>query len=165
MQDEPLVVEDLDSQRIEGSGGVKASLSTLIRLQTWRCEDERRALNAARTAITTLNARQRCLSETLVRERQAATALLGHTVIDTSAFERRMAGEREAIDAEWAKAETALATARDALGAALAERRKLELAEASRQRAVLREQNRHDLAALDEIALRRHALKGKFGGD
>ncbi len=139
-----------------GPTAVKASLAALIRVETWRCEDGRRAVNAAQAEIDTLHDRQHRLAEALARERLAARTLPRDAVHDMTAYERRVAVERQALEVDLAAAEAALATARDGLAKAFAERRKLELAEARRRHAELRAQDRRERAALDELALQGH---------
>ncbi len=136
---------------------MKASLAALIRVETWRCEDGRRAVNAARAEIEALHERQRRLADALARERLAVRTLPRDAVHDMTAYERRVRTERERIEDDLAAAEAALATARDGLAQAFAERRKLELAEARRRHAELRARDRRERAALDELALQGHA--------
>ncbi|MBL8660889.1 MAG: hypothetical protein JNM75_14170 [Rhodospirillales bacterium] len=144
---------------------MKASLAALIRLATWRCEDGRRAVSAAAIDLEALHDRRRRLAETLVRERLAARELPWDGVVhDIAAYERRVAAEHGRIADDLASAEATLAAARDGLANAFAERRRFELAEAGRRHAELRERERRERAALDELALHGHGrIRQIFG--
>lgn len=132
------------------------SIAALIRLQGWRCEDGRRAVLAARARIDSLQAQRQRLSETLADERRTARTLSADAVIDIAVYERRLAAEDAAFATELNEAEAQHSAALDDLSDALAEKRKLELAEAHYHEAAQRVADRRERSALDEIALHRH---------
>jgi flagellar export protein FliJ len=128
-------------------------LASLIRLRDWDCEQGRRAVAAAQARADGLAAELGDLVSARDRERAAAAALPLEARFGLSAYERRVRSERLRLATELETATKELAEARENLARAYREKRKLELAEASRLRAEAAARARREGAVLDEIAM------------
>jgi hypothetical protein len=136
-------------------------LATLIRLHTWRLDEQRRALADALRALDSLQLQSRALDAEIAAEQQAAAAApaevgLAYACYALSAVERRAAC-RKAISG----AETDIAIHREKVQACYRELRTLELAQDNRRQRAKAEAARREGLMLDEIALlarSRHTL-------
>lgn len=128
-------------------------LPALIRLHTWRLDEQRRTLAEALRELDRLRQQSRVLECEIADEQEAASASpaeagFAYARFARSAVERRAAG-RDAI----AGAEGQVATHRETLQNRYRELRTFELAKEDRDRRTAAEAGRREGLALDEIAL------------
>ena len=128
-------------------------LAALIRLHTWRLDEQRRTLADALRELDRLQQQSHVLEGEIAAEQEAASASpaeagFAYARFARVAVERRAAG-RDAI----AGAERQVATHRETLQNRYRELRTFELAEEDRRSRAAAEAARREGVALDEIAL------------
>jgi flagellar FliJ protein len=128
-------------------------LATLIRLHSWRLDEQRRALADALRELDSLHQQSRALEAEIVAEQEAAAAAPAEAGLAYARF-ARTAVERRAICREAiSDAETDIASHREKVQVCYRELRTLELAQDNRRERAKAEAARRDGLALDEIAL------------
>ena len=128
-------------------------LAALIRLHTWRLDEQRRTLADALGELDRLRRQSRVLEGEIAAEQEAASASPAEAGFAYARFARaavdRRAACRNAIDS----AESSVATHRETLQNLYRELRTFELAEVDRRRRAAAEAAHREVLALDEIAL------------
>lgn len=132
-------------------------LTSLIRVQRWRVDAERRAVADRQAMVDDLRLRLSALDHQLCQERQIADADATTAGQAYPAFAQAALQHRRELLAALAKAEQALEQARAVLTEAYREQRALELADEARRRQQRREAQQRAQAAQDEAAARRPA--------
>ncbi len=128
-------------------------LLTLIRLHTWRLDEQRRTLADALRELDRLQRQSRALECEIAAEQRAAAAAPAEVGLAYAGFARAVVQRRAACREAIVAAEAEVATQHDKLQACYHELRALELAQDKRRRRAAAEAARREGVALDEIAL------------
>lgn len=128
-------------------------LAALIRLHTWRLDEQRRTLADALGELNRLRRQSHLLEGEIAAEQEAASASPAEAGFAYARFARaavdRRAACRNAIDS----AESSVATHRDKLQACYRELRRFELADENRRQRAQADAARREGLVVDEIAL------------
>ena len=143
---------------------MRSSLSTVIRLQRWQVDAERRCVNEADAALSAIDAALAALAQSCAEEGRHAAAAIETGAFAFGPFLARVRRRREALETQRVEAVACLEDARARLAAAYREQRKFELADAEQRRRAAAEAARKEQQALDEMAIIRHARRATAGG-
>ena len=128
-------------------------LATLIRLHTWRLDEQRRALADALRELDRLHQQSRALEAEITAEQEAAAAAPAEAGLAYAGFARTAVERRATCRQAISDAETDIASHREKVQACYRELRTLELAQDNRRERAKAEAARREGLALDEIAL------------
>ena len=128
-------------------------LAALIRLHTWRLDEQRRTLAEALREIDRLRRQSRVLEGEIAAEQEVASASPAEAGFAYARFARVAAERRTSCREATDVAERNVATHRETLRSRYRELRTFELAEEDRRKRAAAEAARREGLALDEIAL------------
>lgn len=139
------------------------SLATVIRLQRWQVDAERRNVNDADAVVRGIEDALNALAERCEEEKRYA-----HDAVESGSFAfgpflQYAAAQRAELDDRHRKALAHLGAARQRLAEAYREQRKFELAEAEERRRLAEARAKKEQETLDEIALTQHV--GRLGAN
>jgi flagellar export protein FliJ len=129
-------------------------LTSLIRIQRWRVDAERRAVADRQAMVEDLQLRLCALDHQLAHERRIAGVDAETAGAAYPAFAQAALHHRRELAAGLGEAQQALEQARAILTEAYRQQRALELADEARRRRHRAEAQRREQADLDEVAAR-----------
>jgi flagellar export protein FliJ len=128
-------------------------LATLIRLHTWRLDEQRRALADALRELDRLHQQSLALEAEITAEQEAAAVAPAEAGLAYAGFARTAVERRAACRQAISGAETDVASRREKVQGCYRELRTLELAQDNRRQRAKAEADRRECLTLDEIAL------------
>jgi hypothetical protein len=148
---------------------MRKSLSTVIRLQRWDVDAERRTVTEADAVVRAIEEALDALAQRCEAEKRCARDTLETGSFAVGPYFRRVGLQRAELENQRVEAETRLQEARSRLAEAYREQRKFELAEAEQRRRAAEQRAKLDQQILDELALTRHPRSkdgfGRAGAD
>lgn len=143
---------------------MRKSLATVIRLQRWDVDAERRSVSEADTVVRAIEEALDALAQRCEAEKRCARDTLETGPFAVGPFLRRTSLERADLEHQRTEAEVRLVEARQRLADAYREQRKFELAEAEQRRQAAEARAKKDQQVLDELAITRHP-RNRDGSD
>lgn len=143
---------------------MRKSLATVIRLQRWQVDAERRSVTEADAVVRAIEEALVALAQRCEAEKRCARDTIETGSFAFGPFLQLAALRRSELESQRAEAEARLVHARQRLTEAYREQRKFELAEAEQRRCAAEARAKKDQQDLDEMSLTRHPRNRSAGG-